>query len=127
MLTVGVWNVEGLKKKLANDRFIEFIETFDLLALSETWLKVNECVNVCNMKGVFKGSEIRGKRGRYPGGVALFYQNRLHCYVQEIDILLNGATCIHLKAGGLEVCFFIYLPPTNSFQVCQPKFFCRFS
>ena len=122
-MTVGVWNVEGLKKKLANDRFIEFIETFDLLALSETWMKGSECVNVCNMKGVFKGSEIRGKRGRYPGGVALLYQNRLHCYVQEIDILLNGATCIHLKAGGLEVCFLsIYRQPTAS-RYANPNFF----
>ena len=52
--------------------FIEFIETFDLLALSETWLKGSECVNVCNVKGVSKGVKL-GVKGADIHVVSLFF------------------------------------------------------
>ena len=53
------FNVEGLKHKIEDPQFIEFIQDFDIAILSETWKADTSKIH---LEGFWDYSQIRPKR-----------------------------------------------------------------
>ena len=56
-MNVISWNVNGLKRKLGDYDFLEYISSYDLIFLSETWIsnkdKINLDINGYNSEHLF--------------------------------------------------------------------------
>jgi exonuclease III len=113
------WNVEGLKKCLDDQDFVNFITNFDLLFFSETWERENSNFSI---EGYVKCSvprkaSLKSKRGH--GGVCLFYKNSVQNGVEIIQTNENGFICVKLSKlffqfeKDIYICF-AYIPPSNS-------------
>ena len=48
-LRVGYWNIEGLQNELTFQDFLDYISSFDIFAVSETWDESNSNLNLCPM------------------------------------------------------------------------------
>ena len=70
-LKIGCWNIKGIKKKIMDKDFKQYICNFKILGLVETWLGEEEEFTLTGFKGYFKGKTKKGLRGRKPGGIAL--------------------------------------------------------
>lgn len=91
------WNVEGLKKCLDDQDFVNYITSFDLLFFSETWERENSNFSI---EGYVKCSvprkaSLKSKRGH--GGVCLFYKNSVQNGVEIIQTNENGFIFVKLS------------------------------
>lgn len=94
------WNVWGLKRKLCDVDFCEYVNNFDILLFGETWLNKDdpydfsisgyECDHVyaCKTPGV--------KSGRYSGGVSVYFKSCLKQYVSVISKSTYGLIWIKI-------------------------------
>ena len=113
------WNVEGLTSKLRHSDFIKFIQDFDIICLTETWLQSTE-ENIFTLTGFdcFLGPGIKheGKnRGRMAGGVLLGWK------AEEFEIIklkknTNFTRWIGIiKNGSVVLCIgVVYIQPSDS-------------
>jgi hypothetical protein len=114
-----------LKRKLNDSDFLDFISGSDIVLLGETWLNENdvtiqnagiqgyECEHVYGMKST--GS----KRGRYSGGVSIYYKDNLKKYVEVIEKSKYGYMWIKLDKQLFDFdedvyMSYIYVRPNDS-------------
>ena len=73
----------GLKRKLTDVDFINYINNFDIFLLGETWLNKNDETNY-DIKGflcdhVFASKSLGARKGRYSGGISVYYRTQRLC------------------------------------------------
>ena len=71
------FNVEGLKSKLDNPSFLELIQKYDIIILTETW-KANTLK--INIEGFWDYSQVCSKHKnaiRHSGGIAVLAKNHI--------------------------------------------------
>lgn len=70
-----------------------------MVGFSETWLKNGDDVEFRNYVSFSKGRLTRGRRGRWPGGVALTCRSELKNHLTGININLEGVIGVILAMG----------------------------
>ena len=84
----------GLIRKLADPDFIEYISDYKLLLFTETWLSPHTHFNLqlngfCS-EHLFGNKGTRVRKGRYSGGVSIYYKCDLKRNIQVIEKLQCG-------------------------------------
>jgi len=115
--------VNGLIRKLADPDFIEYISDYKLLLFTETWLSPHTHYNLqlngfCS-EHLFGNKSTRVRKGRYSGGVSIYYKCDLKSNIQVIEKLQCGIIwlkmCKDLFNFGNDVYICIaYVPPIDS-------------
>ena len=104
-------------------RFLDYISSYDLVFLSETWLSNKETMNF-DIPGfcseLIPGNKTKNTtKGRYSGGLAFYYKNNLKNCISMVKTDQTGILWIkvneHLFPFDQEVYIcHIYVPPTDS-------------
>ena len=101
-MNVLAWNINGLKRKIVDEDFIDFITNYDLIFLNETWISKHETLNF-DMPGfcceLIAGNKARNTtKGRYSGGIAFYYRSELKQYVNVLH--KNQAGILWIKVSS---------------------------
>ena len=117
------WNIHGLKRKLADTDFLQYVSDYDIVFLSETWQSKTETLNfdISGFCGdIIPGNKSRNTtRGRHSGGFALYYKDYLKNYVSVVKKEQTGILWIKISEElfpfdqNVFMCN-IYVPPTDS-------------
>ena len=117
------WNVFGLKRKLGDLDFINYISNYDIVFLSETWIKKDDQTNL-EIKG-FTSEHIYGKkyskakRGRCSGGISVYFKSDLKGHVKIIEKSDQGFLWLKVSkdilSDGEDVYFCnVYFPDAHA-------------
>lgn len=94
----------GLKRKLTvtDIDFINYISRFDTIFLGETWLNKSDLTNF-DIEGyccdhVFASKSLGTTKGRYSGGICVYYKADLKDYVSVVEKNYYGL--LWLKISG---------------------------
>lgn len=73
------WNVHGLKHKLCDTNFIEYVKSYDIIFLGETWLNKRDTTNLDGYlcEHIYGTKSVGARRGRKSGGISLYYKSYL--------------------------------------------------
>lgn len=117
-----MWNVNELHRKLADTDFLDFLKSYDIVFLSETWASEKHLTNL-SIQGfesvhVFGQKNTGVKKGRLSGGLAVYYKNELKNDISTIEI--NNVGIIWIKNNqnifsfeeDLYICH-TYIPPPS--------------
>lgn len=117
------WNIWGLKRKLSDVEFIRYISNYDIVLLGETWLNKNDNIN-CDIQGfecehLYARKSLGVRKGRYSGGISLYYKSYLKQYIKVVEQSPYGLFCFKVSSEilatdmDLFVCY-CYLRDKNS-------------
>ena len=110
---------------------MNLISEYDITFLSETWISKNTFLNL-NVND-YCGEHILGnksyntRKGRYSGGISVYYRNHLRKYVTIVEKNQYGVIWIKLSKElfsfneDVYVCN-IYIPPINSKVIPNDQF-----
>lgn len=114
---------KGLSRKLLDPDFIETVQKYDVVFFTETWLSKSTCVNL-DIKGydcfhVYGNKTQNVKKGRYSGGLSIYYRQTLAKKVEIVETNQYGIFCVKfgktLFSFNTDVYIInVYIPPTNS-------------
>lgn len=81
--------MNGILRKLTDLDFINYIKKYDIVLVSETWVSKKDHLNL-DIQGYtsehIPGNKSAGaKKGRYSGGISIFYKNFLKDKIQIVD------------------------------------------
>lgn len=120
-LSFFAWNINGLSSKTFGDKlqnydYLNMINNFDFIILSETWKKSN--VQIVGCKTVVTNTTKTGNHGRNSGGLALIYKSKFDDW---ISIQKSSPNFLWFKIKNqcsktekdLYACG-TYIPPQNS-------------
>ena len=112
---IGCWNVGGLKKKTLDREIIEYLKTFHVIGLLETWVFGDNGVEIQGFKSIAKQSFKKGFRGRKAGGLNVLIKESKEIKYEVIKNLLRETIWLKVNLGGekLLLCF-AYVQPENS-------------
>ena len=85
---IGFWNVNGLgKEKIQHEDFVNIVNTYDILCLTETWREEGKKLPTPNgYKGIHHNRKHKNEKAkRNSGGILLLYKNELHDYINVIN------------------------------------------
>jgi exonuclease III len=102
---------------------LTFIENFDLIFLSETWLSSDEHSNF-DINGfycvhIFGSKSKNTKKGRHSGGITFYYRKQFKNYIHIVDKLKQGIIWVKISKEMLTldedvfICH-CYIPPSDS-------------
>lgn len=119
VVSVAAWNIHGLKSKVTDSDFINLIEKYDIVLLSETWLSVNESCMLNGFEHVLVNRPRRNRAGRNSGGLAVYYKSHIKRGVTITKIDPCGIIWLKLSRQffSLESDIYIshvYIPPISS-------------
>ena len=94
--------MNGLKRKISDHDFLQFISEYDVIFMNETWVSKTDYTNfdingyVCDF---IPGNKTRrSRKGRYSGGISLYYRTCLENYITYIEKQLHGIMWIKLSS-----------------------------
>lgn len=117
------WNINGLRRKITDNDFLTFLSDYDLIFLSETWLSGNDTTNydidgyMC--EHIYGNKRRNTSRGRYGGGIAVYYKKELKQYIKIVQKEQCGIIWVKISAElfpfdqDVFLCH-VYVPPTFS-------------
>jgi len=115
--------VNGLVRKINDEDFLNFIAEHDLILLSETWthskLNVNLEINEYISFHLFGNKSHGTKKGRYSGGLSVYFHKKLNNKISVIEHNKNGIIWIKISSEILTtdqdvfICL-CYIPPVTS-------------
>ena len=85
---VGFWNINGLgKEKFQNEDFVNIVNTYDILCLTETWREDGKsCLAPKGYKSKYHNRKHKNKKAkRNSGGILVLYKNELDGHIKVID------------------------------------------
>ena len=90
------WNINGLSRKLSDSDFYDYVNDFDILLFSETWVSSKTTLNL-DLKGYFSehiyGIKSPGTvRGRHSGGISLYVKNYLKNKLEIVEKKFKWST-----------------------------------
>lgn len=91
----------GLKRKLADTDFLDFVKQYDVIFLCETWLNRKETCNL-DISGyqsdhIFGTKSKTAKRGRYSGGLSVYYKTEFKNKVKVLEKSPYGFLWLKIK------------------------------
>ena len=117
------WNANGLLRKLGDIDFVDHINKYDEIFLSETWISSKHVDNLELQN--FESYHIYGqktcgvKKGRYSGGISVYYRSIYKDQISIVETNDNGIiwlkinqTLFHFNED-VFICN-LYIPPTCS-------------
>ena len=117
-LNIAFLNVEGLSRsRLSTPEIRELFSNYLIIGFAEIWCSSSGLSNleVDGWKLFAKIKERRGKKGRHPGGLAVYVRNDLLSYTRERHSTCEDIILLEfekdMKRLGIG---FVYRPPTNS-------------
>ena len=122
-INILFWNVNGLGRKVSDIDFINTIKDYDLIFFSETWLHKNVNLNL-DISGyesyhLFGNKSRHTRKGRYSGGISIYYKQAIKNYIHIIEKHQNGIIWLELSKilfdfdDNIYLCC-TYIPPKNS-------------
>ena len=85
------WNIDGLLSKLDNADFINYVSSFDIVSLLETYIEHFETSLFPNFTIFCKPAVKLSHRGRRSGGIVVLIKTSLMKFVQEIHTEYDNA------------------------------------
>jgi len=115
--------VNGLKRKIADTDFCEFVSKYDIVFFNETWISDKNQTDL-NIKGfdcnhIFGNKSRTTVKGRYSGGLAVYFKSYLSEYINVVKKSQEGLLWLKISPNILHsdkpafVCH-AYIPPTMS-------------
>ena len=115
--------MNGLFRKLADIDFIEFLTSYDIIFLSETWLNKKHLTDL-SIQG-FESYHVYGqkstgvKKGRLSGGLSIYFRKELKNEISVIETNNFGIIWIKINHNLLSFnedlyCCHTYIPPPSS-------------
>ena len=127
-LSFSAWNVKDLVDRILGDKFenqdfIDHLNKFDSIVLSETW--TNRSVDVLDYKCISSTEQKRNK-GRLSGGVMILYKNQFSSKVviqkrSKYYIWIQIDKSLLRKTKDLFLCR-VYIPPETSIYFFKDLF-----
>ena len=120
-LTFLSWNVDGLWNKLADPDFMEYVSSFDVVCLFETFLNITffppeKWANFCS----FSCPAVKlSHQGRSSGGIVVLIRKEYFDFVSRVDVSCDQVLVLKLAKSLFEThcdVFLVacYVPPTDS-------------
>ena len=112
------WNVEGLSSSLAEPGFVQYLYSFDICCLIETFTSDDFDFSIYFSKySIFHSPAIKlSKRGRRSGGVLILVKKSFSYVVSSIPCTHDNMIVLKISCSFKEdiilVC--LYVPPTDS-------------
>ena len=80
-ISILTWNIHGFKRKLTDIEFINNTCVYEIVFLSETWIKERDAFDF-NISGytcehLYAHKHITQRKGRHSGGITVHYQDYL--------------------------------------------------
>ena len=114
------FNVEGLKPKLEDPNFLEFIKDYDISIFSKTWKADTSKLNI---EGFWDYSQVRPKHKnaiRHSGGITIYAKHNIRPGLRLVE---NSQIFLWIRLEkyffNLENDIFLcgaYIPPKNTTQ-----------
>ena len=112
-----------LIRKLSDPDFLDYINSYDIVILSETWLSHKSAYNL-NIEGyeavhLYGNKSPQTRRGRYSGGISVYYISYLSSKVYIVEkqqcgiIWLKLCRCLFHFDSDIFLCT-TYIPPHDS-------------
>ena len=101
-LEILSWNINGLKRKIAENDFLQYISQYDIVVFSETWISKSDSVNldingyICDYIPGNKSK--RARKDRCSGGISVYYKSELKNHVTVIEKQQCGIVWIKLSS-----------------------------
>lgn len=123
MLNLLCWNVNGLKRKITDVDFLDYISEFDFICLNETWLseKDSYCLDINGYlcQSVYGNKSAQAKKGCYSGGISFYYKKKFKnkitilCTNKRGIIWVKFAADLFPHGQDVYLCH-VYIPPSDS-------------
>lgn len=110
-------------RKLSDVDFINYVQSYDVIFLTETWLTKTVNFN-CDIQGytcehIFGNKSAGVKKGRFSGGISIYYKN---CFKDKIKVLEKNQSGLMWIKISKDVFSFVqdvyicitYIPPSGS-------------
>ena len=117
-MKLGVWNITGLQSKI---EVAEFVKTFDIIGVVETFGTFNGQFNVSGYKFFEKVRKISRRAVRNSGGICVFVKSELFKPFDIRELSSSSANIIWLKISSKVsdliydfIIDFVYISPKNS-------------
>ena len=115
--------MNGLIRKITDEHFHNYISSFDLVLLTETWINEKHQINLDINK--YKSFHLHGnksprtKKGRTSGGISVYYKKKLENYISVVETNNIGFLWVKLdkKLFSFSEDVFLcicYIPPPGS-------------
>ncbi|CAH8500899.1 unnamed protein product [Dicrocoelium dendriticum] len=112
-------NAQGLLSKLAELRLRHASAAWDLIAVTETWLRCEITDAEIALTGM---SVVRKDRTSKGGGVALYFRNNMQCeHINDLDTDVPEAIWCNLQLRGNDFGLLVvaYSPPSSTEMDCN--------
>ena len=89
-----------MKRKITEHDFLQYISEYDIVFLSETWIpktnSINLDINGYTSTHIPGNKSQRARRGRYSGGISLYYKTDLKTHSTVLEKEQSGIIWIQL-------------------------------
>ena len=96
------WNVEGLKNKMQNESFINYVSKFDCVGLVETWCNEGESFDLPGFQMFSKTNVRQNSRGRVTGGIAVYIKIDSKINAVQLQGVSKGILWVRLQMKGVS-------------------------
>lgn len=116
------WNIDGITNKLNDKDFINYLLSFDIFCVLETWLQTLSDDISSMFSGhicIFVPAKKLSRFGRAMGGIILFINKTYEKYIRNIEISCEFGIFLKVKKEFLQldkdlILSCMYLPPQGS-------------
>lgn len=117
-----IWNIDGITNKLNDKDFINYLLSFDIFCVLETWLQTLSDDISSMFSGhirIFVPEKKLSRFGRAMGGIILFINKTYEKYIRNIEISCEFGIFLQVKKEFLQldkdlILSCMYLPPQGS-------------
>ena len=101
LLIVSI-NVSGLKRKLFDLQFINYLKKFDIIFLQETWCEGDQFYSIKGYQCWFKNKVKMKSLGRGIGGICTYVRNHITAKILQIDDI-EETLWVNVQTGQLNI------------------------
>lgn len=116
------WNINGISEKMSIPDVAEYLDVFDIIMLTETWLKKDNCSQV-SLSGYQSFHTVREslhrRARRASGGISVFVKEHLPARI--VENVCDHFVVLELGSGGKRKHYIIvcYVPPKGTSFQCS--------
>jgi hypothetical protein len=121
-IDICAWNINGgLSDKLGMDDIQEFLNEFDIILLSESWLYPWEDISISQSYETINiaRSKIHPHARRNSGGLVVAVKNTISKFVSIVARTCDHIVVVKIKNTSDIFIIFVYLPPEGTTFLCD--------
>lgn len=117
------WNINGLKRKLCEQDFLDYLNEYDIVFFNETWLSKHDTynfdINNFCVEHIYGNKSKNIRKGRFSGGISFYYRSNLKKHVKIVEKNDYGILWVKISAELFDfeedvyICH-TYIPPIDS-------------